>query len=99
MGGCFISLGLFISSTTKNQIVAGVATFVVFLLSLDHRLVRRERRADRRADPDLPVDHRALRRLRARASSTPNTCVYYLSFITFGLFLTAKSVDTERWRG
>ncbi|MNC96091.1 hypothetical protein D3C83_133730 [compost metagenome] len=24
---------------------------------------------------------------------------YYLSFITFGLFLTAKSVDSERWRG
>jgi ABC-2 type transport system permease protein len=25
--------------------------------------------------------------------------VYYLSFIVFGLFLTARSVDTERWRG
>ena len=24
--------------------------------------------------------------------------VYYLSFIAFGLFLTAKSVDSERWR-
>ena len=25
--------------------------------------------------------------------------IYYLSFITFGLFLTAKAVDSERWRG
>ena len=25
--------------------------------------------------------------------------VFYLSFIAFGLFLTLKSVDTERWRG
>ena len=25
--------------------------------------------------------------------------VYYLSFIVFGLFLTARSVDSERWRG
>jgi ABC-2 type transport system permease protein len=25
--------------------------------------------------------------------------VYYVSVITFGLFLTAKSVDSERWRG
>ena len=25
--------------------------------------------------------------------------VYYVSFIAFGLFLTARSVDTERWRG
>ena len=32
MGGCFISLGLFISSLTSNQIVAGMVTFAVFLL-------------------------------------------------------------------
>src|SRR5881628_1751210 len=32
MGGCFISVGLFISSLTKNQIVAGMVTFAVFLL-------------------------------------------------------------------
>jgi ABC-2 type transport system permease protein len=25
--------------------------------------------------------------------------VYYLSFIAFGLFLTVRSVDSERWRG
>jgi ABC-2 type transport system permease protein len=25
--------------------------------------------------------------------------IYYLSLITFGLFLTAKSVDSDRWRG
>ena len=24
---------------------------------------------------------------------------YYVSVITFGLFLTARSVDGERWRG
>ena len=32
MGGCFISLGLLISSLTKNQIVAGMVTFAVFLM-------------------------------------------------------------------
>src|SRR5262245_32715630 len=32
MGGSFLSLGLFISSLTKNQIVAGIATFAVFLM-------------------------------------------------------------------
>ncbi|MEP7117915.1 MAG: ABC transporter permease, partial [Acidobacteriota bacterium] len=32
MGGCFISAGLLISSLTKNQIVAGMVTFAVFLL-------------------------------------------------------------------
>ena len=32
LGSCFISLGLFISSTTKNQVVAGAVTFIVALL-------------------------------------------------------------------
>ena len=32
MGAAFVSIGLLISSTTNNQIVAGVVTFVVFLL-------------------------------------------------------------------
>src|SRR3954467_4665428 len=32
LGGCFVSLGLFISSLTNNQIVAGMVTFAVFLL-------------------------------------------------------------------
>ena len=32
MGGAFVSLGLLISSTTNNQIVAGIVSFVVFLL-------------------------------------------------------------------
>ena len=32
LGSCFISVGLFISSTTKNQMVAGAATFVVALM-------------------------------------------------------------------
>ncbi|HWG38729.1 MAG TPA: ABC transporter permease subunit [Terriglobales bacterium] len=32
LGGAFLSIGLLISSFTKNQIVAGVITFVLFLL-------------------------------------------------------------------
>src|SRR4026207_1677443 len=32
MGGCFLSTGLFISSLTKNQIVAGFLTFATFLM-------------------------------------------------------------------
>src|SRR6185295_16792113 len=32
MGGCFLSLGLFVSSLTSNQIVAGMITFALFLM-------------------------------------------------------------------
>ena len=100
MGGCFISVGLLISSLTKNQIVAGVADLRGVPDALGHQLVRRARRARRRG----PIARTTCRSpststTSPRASSTPSTCVYYLSFITFGLFLTAKSVDSERWRG
>ena len=47
---------------------------------------------------ELPVDHRSPRRLHQGVIDTKHL-VYYVSFITFGLFLTARSVDTERWRG
>ena len=63
LGGCFLSVGLFISSLTKNQIVAGVMTFAVFLHALDHQLVRELARADGGDDRRVPVDHPAPRRL------------------------------------
>ena len=64
MGGCFISLGLFISSLTKNQIVAGMVTFAVFLMLWVVNWCRKLRRADRAGGARLSVDHRALRRFR-----------------------------------
>src|SRR5262249_10482002 len=98
LGGCFISLGLFISSLTKNQIVAGMVTFAVFLLlwiitwigsfsgptvdSLTQYLSITQH-LDDFGKGVLDTTH----------------LIYYLSFITFGLFITAKSVDSERWRG
>jgi ABC-2 type transport system permease protein len=97
-GGCFISVGLFISSLTKSQIVAGAATFGVFLLlwvvdwigqslgptgaSLTKYLSMTEHLDD---FVKGVIDTKHL--------------VYYVSFITFGLFLTMRSVDAERWRG
>src|ERR1044071_5751505 len=32
MGGCFVAIGLLVSSMTRNQIVAGVVTWAVFLM-------------------------------------------------------------------
>jgi ABC-2 type transport system permease protein len=97
-GGCFLSLGLLISSLTKNQIIAGMVTFGVFLLlwvitwigSFSGPTV------DKLTQYLSIVDH-----FDDFAKGVLDTThiIYYLSFITFGLFLTAKSVDSERWRG
>ena len=98
LGGCFVSVGLFFSSLTRNQIVAGMFTFAVLLLLWVIDWVGSF------AGPSLE-------KLTTYLSLTGHLedflrgvidsqhVVYYLSFITFGLFLTAKAVDSERWRG
>jgi ABC-2 type transport system permease protein len=98
LGGCFISLGLLISSLTRNQIVAGMLTFAVFLLlwiitwvgSFSGPTV------DQLTQYLSIIDH--LEDFSKGVIDTKHL-IYYVSFITFGLFLTAKSVDSERWRG
>jgi ABC-2 type transport system permease protein len=98
MGGCFVAIGLFISSLTKNQIVAGIGTFMVLLLLWIVNWM---------ADSAGPTTSAILSYLSitehfddfAKGVIDTKHIVYYLSVITFGLFLTAKSVDSERWRG
>jgi ABC-2 type transport system permease protein len=98
MGSGFIALGLFISSVTKNQIVAGVLTFAVFLMLWVIGWP---------ADQSGPTMRAILSNLSmvdhfddfSRGIIDTKHVIYYLTFITFGLFLTAKSVDVERWRG
>ena len=98
MGGCFISVGLLISSLTKNQIVAGAVTFAVFLMLWVVNWIGEQSGPTTRTIVNYLsiVDHFDDF---ARGIIDTKHVVYYLSFITFGLFLTAKSVDSERWRG
>jgi len=99
MGGCFVSVGLLISSFTSNQIVAGAVTFGVFLI-----LWVINWPAPFAPWPWLQtflnyasiVDHFDDF---SRGVLDTKHVVYYISFIAVGLFLTARSVDTERWRG
>jgi len=97
-GGCFIALGLFISSLTSNQIVAGAATFAVFLLLwvMDWIGSMFGPRAEEIFKYISMTGH-----LDDFVKGVVDTkhLVYYVTFIAFGLFLTARSVDTERWRG
>jgi ABC-2 type transport system permease protein len=98
MGGAFLSLGLFISSLTKNQIVAAMATFGVFLMLWVINWI---------ASFVGPTGQQVLSALSitehfddfAKGIIDTRHLIYYLSFISFGLFLTAKAVDAERWRG
>jgi ABC-2 type transport system permease protein len=98
MGGCFISVGLFISSLTKNQIVAVMATFSVFLFLWIINWIGSF------AGPTVDAITKYLSIIDhfddfSKGVVDTSHFIYYVSFITFGLFLTAKSVDSERWRG
>ena len=98
MGGCFVSVGLLISSMTKNQIVAGTATFAVFLMLWVITWM---------GETAGPMTQTILSYLSitehfddfSKGVLDTKHVVYYLSFMAFGLFLTAKSVGSERWNG
>jgi ABC-2 type transport system permease protein len=96
-GACFLSLGLFISSLSKNQIVAGTVTFAVFLFLWIISWIGSFWPAAEKLTTYLSIiDH--FDDFTKGVIDTSHL-IYYLSFITFGLFLTAKAVETERWRG
>ncbi len=98
LGSCFIAMGLFFSSTTKNQMVAGTAAFV---FSLIFWIIGWS------ADNAWPWLRPILEYLSVtqhfddfgKGIIDSKHVVFYLSFISFWLFMTLKSVDSERWRG
>jgi ABC-2 type transport system permease protein len=98
MGGCFIALGLLISSFTKNQIVAGTLTFAVFLLLWVINWPSSMAGPRTAAVLDYLSVTNHLDDFTRGIVDTKHV-VYYLSYIAFGLMLTARTVDTERWRG
>jgi ABC-2 type transport system permease protein len=98
LGGCFLSVGLFISSLTKNQIVAGMITFAVFLFLWVITWIGSF------TGPTMAQVTQYLSIIEqfddfAKGVLDTKHLIYYVSFIAFGLFLTVKSVDSERWRG
>ncbi len=98
MGGCFLSLGLFVSSLTKNQIVAGMITFAIFLMFWIINWIAPFTGPTMQAVLNYLSITEHLGDFTKGVLDTKHL-VYYLSFIAFSLFLTVRSVDSERWRG
>jgi|TARA_B110000116_G_scaffold216770_1_gene193773 ABC-2 type transport system permease protein len=98
IGSSFISVGLAISSMTKSQMVAGLATLAVLLLFWIINWV---------GDPSGSTTQAVLSYLSiiehfddfSKGVIDTTHVTYYVSFTALGLFLTAKSLDTARWNG
>jgi len=98
MGGTFIAIGLLISSFTKNQIVAVMGTFAVVLLGWIINWASTLAGPTGREILDYLGMTNHLEDFTRGIIDTKHV-IYYVSLITFALFLTARSVDSERWRG
>jgi ABC-2 type transport system permease protein len=96
-GGCLLAIGTFISTTTKNQIIAGATTFAVCLLLWV---------LDWATSFDPSPTSRVIAYLSvlqhfetfSKGLVDLKDVVFYVSFIFFGLFLTARSMESLRWR-
>jgi ABC-2 type transport system permease protein len=96
-GGALLAIGTFISSCTKNQIVAGVLGFgtVLILWTLSYWY-----------DFDNSAFARVLNYISvlshqdsfAKGVLDLKDIIYYVSMIVLGLFLTARSLESIRWK-
>src|SRR5277367_5364008 len=96
-GGTVLAIGTFISTTTKNQIIAGAATFAVCLLLWVLSWVSSYNTAPWAA---AVAYCSILTHFEPFSKGIIDTkdLVFYASAIFLGLFLTSRSLDSLRWR-
>jgi ABC-2 type transport system permease protein len=97
LGGALISLGIFISTLTENQIVAAVVTFGAFLILWVIDL------SARTAGPIVQEILGYVSILNhfddfSKGVIDTSSLAVYLSFVFLGLFLTYRSIESWRWR-
>jgi ABC-2 type transport system permease protein len=98
MGAAFIALGVLISSTTENQIIAVITTFGLLLLLWVVGWA---------ANFTSPLLGKILNELSlvrhfesfSKGVINIKDVVFYLSFIFFCLFVTGRILESKRWRG
>ena len=97
MAGCFVSVGIFASSLTDNQIIAAVLTFgfSLFMWVIGWGAQAAGSTTGQVLQYISIVDH--LERFLKGLVNTSDL-VYYLSFILFNLFLCHRVLDSNRWR-
>ena len=95
--GCYVSVGIFASSLTENQIVAAVITFgfSLFMWVIGWGSQAANSTTGQVLEYLSVIEHMD-RFLKGMIETSDLT--YYLSFIIFGLFLCYRTLDSNRWR-
>jgi ABC-2 type transport system permease protein len=96
-GACLLAIGTFVSTTTRNQIVAGGVTFFVsLLLWLLSWFTAFESTVTSQVINYMSI----VTHMESFSKGVIDTkdVVFYLSMIFFSLFLTSRSMESLRWR-
>lgn len=96
-GGCLLAIGAFISTTTRNQIVAALITFdLCLLLWVLDWVSSYEAAGWARVMAYISV----LTHFEPFSKGVLDSkdVIFYLSMIFLGLFLTSRSLESLRWR-
>jgi ABC-2 type transport system permease protein len=96
-GGCLLAIGEFISTLTKNQIIAGGVTFFVCLLLW---LLSWVTAFDSGASASVINYLSIVTHFDnfAKGVLDSKDVIFYLSMIFFALFITSRSMESLRWR-
>src|SRR5262252_5701924 len=97
LGAVLIALGSLISSLTENQIVAGVVTFVVFLLLIFLDLTTQDS-TSAMADVFKYLSILQHHQTFAQGVIDTSSVIFYVSAAAVGVFLTLRNLDSMRWR-
>jgi len=96
-GACLLSLGTFISTLTRNQIVAGAIGFALSLVLW----ILNWTTSFGNSDTVQVLNYLSIVSHMdgfSRGVIDTKDLIYYLSMIFIGLFLTARSLETSRWK-
>ena len=96
-GAALLALGMWVSTFTRNQIIAGVVSMVAFLVLYIFNW------------PSMFLDNKVVQIMASMAITTHienfskgviqlSDVVYYLSVVVLGIFLTARSVEALKGR-
>jgi len=96
-GGCLLAIGEFISTLTRNQIIAGGVTFFVCLLLW---VLSWSTAFDSGATSQVVNYLSIVTHFEnfAKGVLDAKDIVFYLSMIFFSLFITSRSMESLRWR-
>ena len=96
-GGCLLAVGVFISTTTRNQIIAGGVTFFVcLLLWLLSWFTAFDSSATAKVINYLSIVTHFENF--SKGVLDLKDVVFYLSMIFFSLFITSRAMESLRWR-